>query len=448
MSQIKLNFYNSTLFKLILISLISSLVIDISLGNIADVDIVTGFISSASGLALFVVISVLVCLGQLFLIHYMDTVMKEKIHKTFFSSQNLIKGITVFGIVLLFSLMIQIFIFSHYEVMLLIVGSTICWLTATALMIILSIKLISWYNTNRSWILLLYAMSAICLASYEVSMLSLSSIILFDKDTEVYQDSDVIFPINDIPGSPIAVSNTIVQLTYNLGFVFLWGSTALFLYGHVSRIGKWKYWTIMGFILVAFLSYLGLVFPELELSEELQEAEVDIIPGILFATYSAIAGGFLFGIGFLYLSRELNSTKFLKIHLFLAYIGFFIMFISNGATIFNAAYPPYGFVNVLTVPLSSYLVYQGILYSATSLSKDYHLRKLLKNSTLAESSLINKMGTAEREMSIKNIVSSTMAKTRSLNSQGVESSLTEENLNSYVKQVLRELEKTRDNRKI
>jgi hypothetical protein len=389
--------------------------------------------------------SIVFSIAQFALLGFVNDIVKQKVDKSKLLSRlrSLTKVISWFSVALLSAIIFQILVLSHYYVQFIIVGSSVSWGTAAFIMILLGVKLLNWYKANKSWILLLYAVSSISLAAYEVSMICLASIILIPKDPFIFQNSDVVFPINDVPGSPIAISNSVVQITYNLSFVLFWGSTALFLYGHVRKLGKWKYWSIMVLILVSFLSYLGFVFPELELPQELQEAELDIVPGILFSTYSAIAGAFLFGIGFLLLSREFRSRRELSDHMISAAIGFFILFISNGATIFEAAYPPFGLVNVLIVPLASYLVFHGIYYSTISLSKDNQLRRSVKKSILTESSFIEKMGEAEMEISIQDAVRGALERNVLSEDQEIEPSLTKENLKSYMNEVLREIKRKR-----
>ena len=110
----------------------------------------------------------------------------------------------------------------------------------------------------------------------------------------------------------------------------------------------------------------------------------------------------------------------------------------------TTVYPPFGFATISSYGLGSYLILLGLYLSALSVSQDEQLRNMIKRSTLSESKFLHSIGTSagEREKVIINTVLE-KAKQRQetiIEDIGIETSLTEEDIKNYVKEVEKEEE--------
>jgi hypothetical protein len=64
----------------------------------------------------------------------------------------------------------------------------------------------------------------------------------------------------------------------------------------------------------------------------------------------------------------------------IAAYGFILFYVAGSALVLQAAYPPYGLVSVSFTGLSCYLIYNGLYFSAISVSQDMTLRQSIRKS--------------------------------------------------------------------
>ena len=109
--------------------------------------------------------------------------------------------------------------------------------------------------------------------------------------------------------------------------------------------------------------------------------------------------------------------------------------------VFQAAYPPYGLVSVSFTGLSCYLIYNGLYFSAISVSQDMTLRQSIRKSVMEQSKLLDNIGTAEMEKEVQKRVLTVVKKTSAdmKESTGVEASMNEGEMKDYVELVIKEL---------
>jgi len=121
--------------------------------------------------------------------------------------------------------------------------------------------------------------------------------------------------------------------------------------------------------------------------------------------------------------------------------GFILYFITGGATVLQAGYPPFGLANVSFVGLASFLILVGLYHSAISVAHDVKLRKIIKKSAMEESKLLVSIGSAQMEQEIqRRVLKNTKQQQDTLTQQtGVQSSLTEYEIKQYLTTVLREI---------
>jgi DNA-binding protein Fis len=99
--------------------------------------------------------------------------------------------------------------------------------------------------------------------------------------------------------------------------------------------------------------------------------------------------------------------------------------------------------------LSSYLVLIGVYSSAICISEDSRLRSSIRNLAMKESNLFDSIGTAqiEQEIQKKVITITRQNQERMAEETGIQSSITEEDMKSYLQEVMKEIEKMRSHHK-
>jgi hypothetical protein len=123
-------------------------------------------------------------------------------------------------------------------------------------------------------------------------------------------------------------------------------------------------------------------------------------------------------------------------------------FSDQAPVLVNAPYPPLGLASISFMGLGSYMILIGIYSSAISVSEDSKLRQSIRAFALRESKLLDSIGTAqmEREIERKVIAITKQTQERMVEETGIESSLTEEDMKQYLEEVLKEVEKDRQQR--
>ena len=210
----------------------------------------------------------------------------------------------------------------------------------------------------------------------------------------------------------------------------------------MKKIGRIKFWSIMGFALVYYLiSYplfvLGYFTPS-------GETDTEIMNNILVVSMSSIVAGIIFGAAFLSMARTLRRGTAIRDYLILAAYGMLIFYIAGSATVSQAAYPPFGLVSTAFTGLSTYLIYVGLYSSAVTLSQDLTLRKTIRKSVMEQSKLLDSIGTAQMERELQTSVLTIVKKTSDemKENSGIEASLSEDDIRDYMSLVIRELKRS------
>jgi hypothetical protein len=105
-------------------------------------------------------------------------------------------------------------------------------------------------------------------------------------------------------------------------------------------------------------------------------------------------------------------------------------------------YPPFGIVTITVIGISAYLVVVGLYTSTVSISQDTELRRSIR--TLAQSKLLDTIISAESAKEIEGKVME-IVKKQSLELEdrsGVQASLSQEDAQKYLNEVLQELKRT------
>jgi hypothetical protein len=433
----------------ILSILMVALITELSISNVAD--IVSNEIKSPRGIALFVVICAVFTFSQFYILQMVKAKNKTSGIRPRYNAI-LEKAITAVQYILtaiLLLAMVQVF-FGAYFTGLLIATTTISYCVVISITVILTVRLFSWFKISKSAVVLLYALASAVITINSVDTILLFNGVLIEKPELTTYESEVIFAIGFEEGS--AMYNILTFQNYTLtSYIFLtWGGTILILRHNIQRVGKARFWILVTLPLIYFTSYYVSLYQELFPTSMVTEAISDnfMIP-ILLYTYSYIVCGVLFGMGFLSVARRLGKTTDVRDYMIITAAGLIIFFSAGQTTVLQAAFPPYGIANVSMVALSYFLILSGLHYSAISVAHDVRLRNTIKKSMMREYGILDSIGTAEMEEELRTKVVTAIKSNAHLlkEESGISPSLSDEELQVYVKRVLQEIKTARSMRR-
>ena len=125
----------------------------------------------------------------------------------------------------------------------------------------------------------------------------------------------------------------------------------------------------------------------------------------------------------------------------IAAYGFVLFYVTSITIASQAAYPPYGLASVSFTGLSCYLIYNGLYFSAISVSQNTALRQSIRKSVMEQSKLLDSIGTAQMERELQSRVLTITKKASAIMTEktGVETSMNEEDIKNYMELVMREI---------
>lgn len=233
--------------------------------------------------------------------------------------------------------------------------------------------------------------------------------------------------------------DTANQIASSIAYVLTWIGTVKILYPYVKKLGKVKFWIIMGLAMVYYLVY----FPLFVLGYFTPSENVDAMTNIIIFSLGGIFTGIIFGAAFLLTAKTLQKEVSLRNHLLLAAYGFLLFYIAGSATASQAAYPPFGLASVSFTGLSCYFIYSGLYSSAVTVSQDMVLRRSIKRSVTEHSRFLESIGTVEMEQQLKSRVFAITKKlsNKMVEETGVETSMTEDDIKRHIEIVREEIYK-------
>jgi len=290
-----------------------------------------------------------------------------------------------------------------------------------------------WYRSKKNLMILIFALSMIAyvvdgsLGLYnQLDELSKRNLVIKTGDVAVFSES------------PSSV-DTVYQIASSVSYVLTWISTVMLLRPYIEKFGKVRFWIMMGAPMIYYL----IEFPLFSLGFFTPSEDSNAMTNILIFSLSAVFAGILFGVAFLSIARTLKFGTAARNYMIIAAYGFVLFYIAGSAWTSQAAYPPYGLISVSFTGLSCYLIYNGLYFSAVSISQDMTLRQSIKKSVMEQSKLLHNIGTAEMENEIqKQLLPAARKVSESMSDKtGIETSMDENDIKSYMQVVLKELRK-------
>lgn len=427
------------LFMLMLVTIIV-ITIDSEIGYVAD--FIPEQISSRGGVFAFIVIAAIFAITQYFILDYVKQSNKEtreRVSKllTLHTGVSVVQYILAAVIALV---ILQILLTQQYSTVSLYIVHAISYGLWIVILSLLAIAFFFWYvSSNNNLIVLIFVLAMI---AYVVNGIT-SVATYFDMLTQqkrVVTSTDVAyfpeFSIESI-GSQIGLAS---QIASAAAYVLTWIGTVKMLYPYIKKLGKIKFWIIMG---VAMIYYL-ISFPLFVLGYFTPSENVDAMTNVLIFSFAGIMSGIIFGAAFLSVARTLRKDSDLRNHMVIAAYGFVLFYIAGSAMASQAAYPPYGIVSVSFTGLSCYLIYTGLYSSAVTVSQDTTLRLSIRKSVSEQAKFLDSMGTAQMEQELQSTVTKIARKHSDVLTKktGVESSMTDADIKEYLTMVLNEIHKS------
>lgn len=418
------------------------LMVDIILTNLSFI------ISVSAGWenALFLAIVAIFAIGQFLVLEFVRHKSKDSLGKN--SALKTIDRTTIVVQLVLTAFFVfvafQVILISYYSTSILAITTIISYSLAIAIMATLAYLFFSWYRTNKSFIVLLYGLSSISVIMSFLFVTVITTLILETLPQERTTESQIISDFFE-PSSMMGIIQYLSAIADAVSFFLLWFSTALLLKHYSKKIGKAKFWAMMSIPIDFFVLYYVIISPLLP-TELPPDSAVDMTTILILGSIlPGIAGGILYGIPFIIIARTLDRTSSLRYYLIIAACGFIFLQNVTSAGVYHAPYPPFGLYSVLLTPLSCYLLLVALYSSAISISADSRLRQSVRNSIVEESRLLDSIGSAqmtkELEVKVLNIARNNLY--HMTKDYGVQPSITENDLKSYVEDVIAEIKNSR-----
>jgi hypothetical protein len=421
----------------------AALAIEQSYSQVAD--FVSDQIASFWGIVLFIITSSIYLFGSFVILE----MIKAKNRESGLTSMRMVEFIITIIQYILSSIVVivvlQVLFSSQYNKDLLTATYNISYLSSIFLTVILAWKLFSWYKIQKKPIVLLYGLGALFIVLNLISSIIWTDAILLQKPSVVFPDSEVVFGIsNDAGNESSSPFDFFLFSLYYFQFAYVLlisGGTVLLLYHNFKRIGKVKFWVLVCLPTLIFLSTTLTIYQDINPTGLVAQATpIDYMIPILLMNYSALAVGVIFGLSFILVGRFLKQGIHSREYMIIAGLGFILFLWTNGATLIQTAYPPYGIATVSAVPLSLFMILYGLSYSAISVAQDETLRRSIRKN-VKDMKFLESIGTAQMEREFEKKVLDITKKSSEImiEESGVQPSLSEDDMKRYLQQVLQEI---------
>jgi hypothetical protein len=403
-----------------------------------------------SRLVVFVIIGGAYVIGQLLILKFI----REKSRRIQSKEQLHLDKIHTFVAIIQFAItailvliILQMVTVSRYNNGMIIAATTMSYVLSIFLMGTLAKRFFSWYSSNRSRVVILYAISSTLIAANALLTLILVDIILLQQPSEARPHAGPVSPTSSLFFTSISLTsilNHAYVITTLASYISFWFSTALLLYHYSRRLGRTKYWISLSIPLLFFISQFMPFFVDLFSSFRQSEPILFSLLYTMIFTLSKPVGGILFGVAFWIIARSLPRKSIVRDYFIISAFGIVLLFTSNQAIILvSFTYPPFGLVTVSFLGISSYLILVGIYSAAISVSQDVSLRKTIRKHTLSEVKLLESIGTAQVQQEIERKVMTFTRKTRDsmVEETGIAPSLNDPDIKKYLEEVISEVRK-------
>ena len=414
--------------------------VDSEIGYVAD--FIPESIVTPEAIALFIAIAVVFAAGGYFILRYVRERNRES------KIRGLRLGITHTGVTvshyvltaIIAIVIIQILVSAQYSLFNLYAVHAISygiWIITLAL---LSRAFFKWYrSSSKNAMVLVLALSMIAYVVNGVTGLAYYISVLQQQPEVVASDYVAFFPLFD-PDTWETQIFLVYQIATSAGYVLTWIGTVMLLRPYIHKIGRMKFYAIMGAAMIYYLiTFPLIILGYLDAPEE--GTDTDVMNSILIVVIASVLNGIIFAAAFLAVARTLPKGSPLREYMIIAAYGLLFFYVAGSAYAAQAAYPPFGLASVAFTGLSCYLIYTGLYSSAATVSQDLALRQSIRKTLSVQSNLLDSIGTAQMEQELQGTVLKVAKKTSETIEQetGVEPSMTEDDMKDYMEIVMNEM---------
>jgi hypothetical protein len=433
---------------LILMSiLVVTFMVDSQIGYIAD--FIPERLVANEGIALFIFTAIIFAIGGILILQHVKHKTNESRARALYLRASHI-GVTIaqyFLIAIIAFVIAQILITTQYNTVMIAAALSISyglWIITLAL---LSRAFLSWLRSSRSNVMvskrnvmvLILALSMVAYVVNGITGLANHLVILQEQQKEVVTSADVAFFPEFDPESLQSQIDTVYQVAGIIAYVLTWIGTVMLLRPYIQRIGRIKFYAIMGSAMVYYLInfplfVLGYLTPT-------GESDVDVMNTILITGIASVFSGIIFGVAFLSVARTLKKGSAVREYMIIAASGFLFFYVAGSAAATQLAYPPFGLASLSFTGLACYLIYTGLYSSAISVSQDSNLRQSIRKSAIEQTKFLQSIGTAQMEQELQKRVITIAKKNSDIMAEetGVEPSLNEDDMKQYLEEVIKEI---------
>ena len=430
-----------------MIALIVTVLIDTSVVKINDL-IDKYFIPMQSKLMLFAINSFLCLLLQFFIIKYIESSFKSDRLSKKFKAKNFYRisliSICVLGTFIGF-LIFQLFYNNYYYTSISIFIITISYGTVAFFIIRLCLLFYSWFNSNHNLIVFLYF----------ISMLVIGFNLIMTAAYTSARVSELPNLTGEYVGSSGAISSDKYFLLENayrissfMSFFSIWITTAILMNNYREKpTNTIVYWILLSIPFVYFVItyFYQFIFGNLLISYVgIDPVTISIVLGAFLSLNKPI-GGLIFGAAFWKISKIISYERNIRTYMIISGWGLFLIFAANQATtqIVPGIYPPFGLLTITVLNIAGFFMLLGIYNSATFVSANHDLRKLIRTHTF-ESRLLDLIGQAEMDNEIRKTVKKITEYKGTLEmDKEAKFELDEKELEKYIDSVINETKKER-----
>ena len=192
--------------------------------------------------------------------------------------------------------------------------------------------------------------------------------------------------------------------------------------------------------------YYIIIFPLFTLGYFNPPENVNAMTNILIFSMSSVFTGIVFGAAFLSVARTLQTGSAVRDYMTVAAYGFVLFYVAGVCDgIASCISTIWSCCAVSFTGLSCYLIYNGLYFSAISVSQDTALRRTIRKSVTEQSKLLDSIGSAQMERELQGLVLTVAKKTSDIMAEetGVEASMKEDDMKDYMELVIKELQSIR-----
>jgi hypothetical protein len=419
------------------------LIIDVSIGTAPE--FIPKEIMSPFGISTFIFVSLVSIFGQLYLQKFAENGNTKLLSKSkyLFLITKINKTTSYILIVNLIVVILSVVTFTNFSIINLLLANNISVIVGSSLLGSLGLKFLLWYFERRnSIIILLYGLGFIFFAFCNFIIFMSDNFLLIEKPLLINPSMPIIYPnVEDNIFGYIIKYWTYIE---TLSIVMLLIASYLLLSHYSEKINRYKLIFILVSVFIIYMASNLDTYKILEISGD----DANLFYYYIFQSLSSTLGGVIFGYSFWRVANKLELDNPIRRYLITTAIGFIIIYTVTQTTVIATAYPPYGLSSLSFIISSIYLVNFGLYSSAISLSHDVQLRNKIRTLTVNHKSLLGNIGQAQMTSNLQKVITEVKdvvdkeeeelkAKT------GIESTLTQENVENYMEQVLQEIMKSK-----